>query len=90
MATIRELENLVKRINRITGNPETPYTKKEDGSFVANIGNYHLSGAYGGYGLHKMVSNGGRIYDIFGGYMPARELYGKLSAFLMGLNYNNK
>ena len=84
MTTIRELEGLVKRINYVTGNPATSYTRTADGSFAANVGNYHLSGAYGGYALYQMAEGGG-VHDIFGGHYSKGELYSKMSAFLLGL-----
>lgn len=45
---LADLEFLVERINIITGNNTESYTKDENGKYTANIGNYYLSGAYGG------------------------------------------
>jgi len=44
--TKRHLTAIVDRLNRITGNADTPYTLVESGQYRANIGNYHLSGRY--------------------------------------------
>lgn len=81
----QDLDNVVSRINSIMKQPQQPYVKTGD-KFVAQIGNYHLSGAYGGYALHEMVNEGGGIRDIFGGHMPKRELYERMHAFIRGLN----
>ena len=43
--TQSDLQNVVDRINSVTNSPMQPW---EDGT--AQIGNYHLSGAYGGVG----------------------------------------
>ena len=88
--TTKDLEKLVERLNNLTGNPATPYTKDENEKFKANIGNYHLDGAYGGYALHQMCSVGGGVNEIFGGHMPKRELFGKIQAMLIGIETTKK
>jgi hypothetical protein len=83
--TNRDLEGVVGRINRTTGQPETPYTKKK-GKLLANIGNYHLDWAYGGVKLVQMMSLGGGIRVISnGGYGTKRELYNEMQTFLRGI-----
>ena len=58
-----ELEGSIKRLNTLTGaNPE-PYTRTEDGKFVANVGTFYLAGAYGGWKLEKIVSDTGAVSD---------------------------
>lgn len=79
------LENLCSTINRTTDSPLVPYTKDKDGKYIANVGNYHIEGAYGGYCLSRMVNVGGGTETIIGGYMPKRELYNRMHAFLSGL-----
>lgn len=72
--TEKQLQAIVDRINRMTGAPMTPYTKVGE-RHVAQIGNYHLSGAYGGKSLHRMVTDGGGISDVFGcGHASKRDL----------------
>ena len=84
--TIRDLEGIVGIINRETGNNEKPYSKDDNGIFKANIGNYHLDGAYGGYSLCQITTEGGGTRDIFrAGHMPKKELYGLMRAFLEGI-----
>lgn len=82
--TIAELETIVYRINLALNAPETPYTTKKNG-LKANVGNYHLDGAYGGYALHCMTNTSGGIKDIFCGHYPKKELYSKLKSFLGGI-----
>jgi hypothetical protein len=51
-----------------------------------NIGNYHLSHAYGGVCLHRMHNDGGGCTaPLIGGHVPKRELAGLLSAFIAGI-----
>lgn len=100
--TDRDLQAVVDRINRITGSPATPYTRELDPplsgpalakgetrpySRRANIGNYHLSGAYGGVALHRMENSGGGVSDVLRvGHVPKRELYGLMQAFIAWLD----
>lgn len=77
--TQSDLQSVVDRFNSVTNSPMQPW---EDGK--AQIGNYHLSGAYGGVGLHRMFNKNGGIQDIFGGHMSRRELHGKMHAWLDG------
>lgn len=89
--TEKDLEAVVKRINVITGMPLTPYTRDEHGKCTANIGNYHLSHAYGGVTLHRMHSQGGGVSTpLQCGYVPKRELYQLMHAFLRGMETSDK
>ena len=83
--TIANLEAVVARINRLTGSPAAPWRREGDRS-RANIGNYHLSHAYGGVCLHRMANESGGVNTPLGsGHVPKRELYEQLHAFLRGL-----
>ena len=85
-----QLEALVARINQLTGSPATPWTRQADGSFKANVGNYHISGAYGGVCLHRMCNEGGGVTTpLTYGHVPRRELYNQLRAFLAGLELSH-
>jgi len=80
--TDSQLQVVVDRINRITGSPMTPYT---DGKI--NIGNYHLSGAYGGVCLHRMHNQGGGVSSpLSTGHIPKRELLNLMHAYIQGIN----
>jgi hypothetical protein len=78
------LDAKVATINSMTKSPSEPY-RTVDGKAVPNVGNYHISGAYGGYSLHRMTEGGGAS-DVFSiGHVSARELAGLLSAYTAGL-----
>jgi hypothetical protein len=82
--TTKDLENVVRRINIITKNPEKSWENK-DGKMVSNIGNYHLDGAYGGYALCQMVNEQGGVRSIISGFYPKRELYDRMQSYINGL-----
>lgn len=75
--TQKDLENVVNRLNRITGNPEIPN--------YSTVGAYDLNYAYGGVALHKYTSEHGAVKDIFGYHMPKRELYNHMQAYIEGI-----
>lgn len=84
--SVKDLEAIVDRINRMTGSPATSYTKNESGKYVANVGNYHLSEAYGGYALHRMHNESGGVEDVLRcGHVPKAELQRLLFAFICGI-----
>jgi hypothetical protein len=84
--TIKNLRALCDAMNKNLDRPAAPYTRGEDGRLHANIGNLHISSAYGGHALHEMVNDGGGIRCPLGsGYKPARELYNEMHAFWRGI-----
>lgn len=84
--SIKTLEALCKQINILTGSPATPWTRGEDGRNRANVGNYHLSGAYGGVCLHQMNNDGGGVTTPLVSYhVPKKELEIAMRAFIAGL-----
>ena len=83
--TRKHLDAKAATINSMTYSPAEPYRTVE-GKAVANKGNYHISGAYGGYCLHRMATESGGVSDVFScGHGPARELAGLMSAYTAGL-----
>jgi len=87
--TQKQLEFLCKRINTARQTPAKPY-ERIDGSLVGQIGNYHISGAYGGVSLHQTMTTGGGVRDVFGcGYVTKRDLYNRMSAYLAGVTSCN-
>jgi hypothetical protein len=85
--TVSQLQSVIDRINRETGSPAEPYAPGADGRLYAQIGNYHLSRAYGGFALHRMVSKGGGVSSpLSAGHIPARDLLNRMHAFLSGLD----
>ena len=84
--SIKTLETLCQWINERTGSPLTPWSKDEQGRNTANVGNYHLSGAYGGVCLHRMHNtSGGVTTPLVSSHVPKRELEIAMRAFLSGL-----
>jgi hypothetical protein len=83
--TLAQLEKLVEYLNKLTNSPMASYTKTETG-YNANIGNYHLDGAYGGHKLVRMVSTGGGITDISTiGFASKSDLYDWIHAYIKGI-----
>jgi len=84
--TERMLQARVDWLNGLTGNPLKPWAKNDDGKMKANIGNYHISNAYGGVSLHQMCTDGGGVRDVFScGHIPKRELFERVCAFMEGI-----
>lgn len=86
--TIAMLKNKIEYLNEITNSPLKPYSRIGDKN-IANIGNFHLYQAYGAFGLHRMVSEGGGVTDnhIYGLHTK-RELLERLNSFINGLEFN--
>ena len=83
--TNKQIEAQIDHLNKLTGSPETPWARV-DGRNTANVGNYHLSGAYGGVCVHRMENTGGGVSTpISYGHVPKRELYEKLVSFIAGI-----
>ena len=81
------LENRVKRINELTRSPLTPYSQI-DGRSVANIGNFHLSYAYGGVCLHRMCNESGGVRTpIISYHTTKRHLYDLINAYMDGIMF---
>jgi hypothetical protein len=75
------LKAQVDRINRVTGSP-----LQYNGTMGANIGHYTLSGAYGGFSLLRVETEGGGVSDVFRcGHVTKRSLSNMMDAFLCGI-----
>jgi len=86
--TKKQLQARIETINSILNRPVTPYSQVE-GKLVANIGNFSLSQAYGGYCVHLMVNDGGGVSTpIWAGHIPARDAFERISAFIAGLQFS--
>lgn len=80
--TEAHIQAIVDRINRITNSPAEPYINSK-----AQLGNYHISHAYGGVCLHRMSNtDGGVSSPLSTGHIPKRELANLMQAFISGLN----
>lgn len=83
--TVKTLQELADMLNEITGSPKESYAKDENGNYRANIGNFHVDGAYGGFCFHRMVTDGGGVdTPIFSGHRSAREAYDMAYAYARG------
>ena len=85
--TEKDLKSLVSTINDLTGSPVEPYTQDPETKQVrANIGNYHISSAYGGVNLERMSNTGGGVQTVFCcGHTTKRDLYNRMQSFIYGL-----
>jgi len=78
--TRKQLEFLCERINNAKKTPLAPYNDK----LVGQIGNFHLSAAYGGVSLHQTMTEGGGVRDVFScGHVTKRDLYQMMCAYLV-------
>lgn len=83
--SIKDLEFQVARINKLTGSPQTAYTKHQ-GKLTSNVGHYHLDQSYGGVQLVRMDNQSGGIEVISrNGYGTKRVLSVWMDAFIAGL-----
>lgn len=86
--TDKHLEEKIAYLNKITGSPAEPYTL-EGGKLKANIGNFHLSHAYGGVCLHRMFNEAGGVSSTLStGHITKRELSGLIAAYIRGIEGN--
>lgn len=86
--TDKDLDALCERLNKLTDSPTSSYRRLPEGGMRANVGNYHISHAYGGVCLHRMRNEGGGVTTpLCGGHVPKRELYEQMHAFIAGIEY---
>jgi len=84
--TSKTLDAIANRLNKLTNSPLEPYTRTAEGKLQANIGNFHISGAYGGYSLQRMANTSGGVNDVFNcGHMKARDLADRMYAYERGI-----
>tara|TARA_R110002126_G_scaffold24025_3_gene84147 strand:+ start:2224 stop:2487 length:264 start_codon:yes stop_codon:yes gene_type:complete len=77
---ISDLENAATRLNELLDRPLKPWIDRK-----VQIGNFHISQAYGGCCVHEMVGPGGGIRTpIMHGHVSKRECYDALQAFIAG------
>jgi hypothetical protein len=83
--TRAHLDAKAATLNNMTKSPADP-SSMVNGKYRANVGNYHISGAYGGYCLHRMATEGGGVSDVFDcGHITAKQLAALMSAYMSGL-----
>lgn len=85
--TTEQLQAIVNRLNVLTNSPlQTYVTDASTGKYISQEGNYHLSQAYGGHALHRIVGESGGVTDVLGrGHMPKKELAELMWAYIRGL-----
>lgn len=84
--TIKQLENLCVYLNRLTGYPEKRWTLNARGNLRVNIGNYHISYAYGCVRLNQnMNERGGVAYPLGEEHIPKRRLWEQMQAYIRGI-----
>lgn len=86
--TLKLLQNKVDFINEATNSPETAYTRTATGQLIANIGHYHISQAYGGVALARIVTSGGGVsMPTNSGHITKRELCHELDGFIAAIRH---
>ena len=81
--TRKQLDFLCARINSAKKTPPAPYENVND-KLIGQIGNFHLSGAYGGVCLHQTMNEAGGVRDVFScGHVTKRDLYQMMHAYLV-------
>lgn len=75
--TQKDLESVLSRINKVKGFGDKPK--------YSTPNSYGLDGAYGGWKLVQYVNDKGGERNITHGYLPKKELYYQMQAYLNGL-----
>lgn len=79
------LKGQIARLNYITKSPIHTYIKVDE-KLIAQIGNYHLSEQYGGYGLHRLSNLDGGVSCPLGcGHISKRELSYRIISYINGI-----
>lgn len=82
------LKKRVKLLNKMLKRPEASWTL-DKGNMTANIGNFHLYGAYGMTALQETCNEQGGVYDVLP-LCSKRELYGQINAMIKGIEAVSK
>lgn len=85
--TDKDLDRLAERLNNLTKSPTKPYDTV-DGKMTAQVGNFHISHAYGGVCLHRMSNTSGSVSTPLVSYhQPKRALYDAMHTFMDGIEF---
>ena len=80
----KHLESVCNTINRMTGSPEQPYLRTEEGKYLPQAHCFHLEYSNGGVRLARMCSTGtATSTELPGG--TKRALYEQMHAMIQGL-----
>ena len=94
--TMKQLRELVDRLNLVTGENLKPYNHPETAAacwqgLTANVGTYVLDGAYGGWQLARIHNEGGaQSLPLGQSRGTKRETYDRIKAFLLGFEAAKK
>ena len=86
--TEQQLETLIARINKVLGEPSSPY-KNIDGKFQAQVGCYLLDMSGGSYRLNRIACTSGSESHVLYGASKA-VLWDQLHALLIGIDLGQK
>jgi hypothetical protein len=76
------LQKKIDYLNKITGNPQRPYTTEK--GVEPNAGNYHLESEYGGHNFAQMTEGGGTHNPTTTGLVSPKILFKVLNAYIAG------
>lgn len=84
--TGKMLTDRIRHANRLLNRPEEPFDTSDGPPYKANPGNLHVAGAYSGWKVFEMLSEGGAVRELWGGYVSKRALLDQIDAFIVGVN----
>ena len=73
---LKDLERMINQLNQKRGYENAKYN---------TVGSLKLSGAYGGYSVHLIMTEGGGVKPLIHGYVTKNEV----GAFLAGMLSND-
>lgn len=83
--TIKDLEIKIDYLNWLTKSPLKKYLPSSNGGQVAQIKNYHLDIANGGYQLLRFVKGGGSNEPLNTGLTTKKNLWYSIDNFERGI-----
>ena len=83
--TLSDLENRLFDLNEFKGTPLKPHSPSDTmipgAGIKSNVGNYHLSQAYGGFNVYEMVNDAGGIKEPAGsGHVTKRDCLERINS----------
>jgi hypothetical protein len=83
--TDKMLNAKINYLNQLMDTPETSW-ERTNGKNKSHVGNYHISGAYGGVNLCQMTNESGGVRNVFScGHVPKRDLFNRIDAYIAGI-----
>lgn len=78
--TKKNLDGVCRILNKLTGSPSDPWTRSDDGTLTANVGNWYVAAEYRCFRLLRMSNERGGVstnVDVSG---TAREVWDGIRA----------